>query len=177
MAQEIVIKTWCDSHATKDEHEPATQYDVVIRRLGDPFAFVSVDLCEACAKPLGDLLGELVEVGRPFDAATLAQVQAGASKPARKAAAARVVHTSGAQPLTAGKYQCPACEHAYTTKGILQKHVREAHGTTLGELLGESLDFPCEVDGCERAFTTIQGLAVHQNRIHGLASVQRPAPS
>lgn len=175
MATEIV--RLCDAHMARDDARvPASQYDVVMRRVGDPFAFVSVDLCDDCAKPLSDLLSDLVELGRPFDEATLTQVQAGADKPAARRAAARVAAPI-AQAHTAGTgVQCPVCDKTYANKSSLQSHTRGEHGKTLGELLGESLDYVCEVDGCGRGFTTIQGLAVHQNRIHGLARVQ-PARS
>lgn len=141
MAQTIL--TLCDMHLDRGEEVPATSYDCAVRRQGDVFHFVTVDLCDACAKPLSDLWTELQEQGREFDDASAA------------------VLTAGKRRKMDAPMDCPVCGKTYSSKGSMRSHVANVHGKTLSEIEGKTgKEVTC--DECGQTYAGNQGLSSHQ---------------
>lgn len=195
MAQRIVVD--CDVHGARDESAEGTSYDVVVRKAGHSFVFVTVDLCNVCDKPLLDLLTELAEVGRVFDDSSAAELRAAVSQPRKRAAsasAARVLSPDTApksaprpttpRPTTSKmgaptkSTSCPAtgCDYVGPTRGALRKHAAAAHKRTLSELdanpnsgtAAVSSAFSCPT--CGSRFATPQRVGAHRAKAHGYRS-------
>lgn len=138
MAQEIITRTLCDVHLSREEDEktegiPRT---VVI----DGRAFV-IDVCPQCAEPIETLLAYVAEFGRPPE---------GKARP--------IVTGHGVE-------QCPASGCQFTgSKAKVRAHARQKHGSTVIDLRGETSEFPCP--HCGAHFEGNQGLAVHVTRVH-----------
>lgn len=161
MAQRIV--TDCDVHGTRDESVPAETFDLVVRRQGEGFRFLTVDLCETCAKPLTDLWVELADKGRSFDGSAAAGLHAAAGSAIRKRP--NPLATPTRPRSDSAELKCPACDRDFKNRGTLQKHCRQHHGKRLAELLGESLTHVCP--DCGKAFAKAQGLGAHRAKSHG----------
>jgi hypothetical protein len=145
MSQRIV--TLCDMHGARDEDQPGSPYDLAIRVGGKRFEFVTVDLCESCAKGLVDVFAEISQVGRPFDGDPT------------EAVAKRAKHGVGRRPL---ETNCPECGHDAPTRSALRSHVTSAHGQTIGELEGSEKS---ECPECHREFAGRAALGSHM-RVH-----------
>lgn len=144
MAQRIAID--CDMHQARDEIVPGQPYDLAIRASGGTFRFLTIDLCEQCAKPLAEVFAEVAELGREFqgDVPTTAKTKRGPGRPANT-----------------GPNACPLCDQTYATRESLGTHLRTQHGTGLTEAFGRApraSDKTCPV--CGKTFTP-QGLASH----------------
>ena len=144
MAQTIV--TYCDPCLARGEERLGVTWEISIRPPGarKPRAFAP-DVCETCAKGFTDLLEFLGEGARP------AEVEPAASPPSRE--------------------PCPSCDYLSATHAGLVSHMRDKHETTLAEATGTA-DIPCQVRGCDRKFSAVQGLAVHMRRVHDRAYVR-----
>lgn len=144
MAQRIAID--CDMHQARDETVPGQPYDLAIRASGGAFRFLTIDLCEQCAKPLAELFAEVTELGREFqgDVPKTAKTKRGPGRPARP-----------------GPHVCSLCDQTYATRESLGTHLRTQHDTGLVASSGRvprASDKACPV--CGKTFTP-QGLASH----------------
>ena len=141
MSQRIVI--FCDVHQARDEDVPGKSYDLALRPVAGSFTFATVDLCDACAKPLLDVFAEMVEAGREF----VGEVSTGKAlgRPPK--------------PKT-----CPVCSQEFANRGSVSAHVRNVHGTSLSEIEGRSDGLPCP--HCDQRLAKPQGLAAHIRAIH-----------
>lgn len=150
MSQRIVI--FCDVHQSRDEDVPGKSYDLALRPNAGTFTFATVDLCDACAKPLLDVFGEMVEVGREFDGNPL-ELRPGKAK-------------SSPVGRPAKSTTCPACGHAFGSRGSLRAHARDVHGKTVAELeQGDAADVHT-CPHCGGVYERSQGLAAHVRAAH-----------
>jgi hypothetical protein len=171
MAQRIVVD--CDVHGARDETVEGTSYDLVVRRSGEAFMFLTVDLCESCAKPLADIWVELAEVGRAFDERDAAELGSAVGSPTKRkrttslGKAVTSPSAAHAAPTDELASPCPGddCDYVGPNLSSLRSHVRAVHDMTLAELQGEPTPFECP--DCDRAFNRPQSLAVHRSRMHG----------
>lgn len=165
MSQKIVFL--CDMHQARDEEVPGRPYDVAVRAGGGGFRFVTVDLCDVCAKPLADVLADAMEHGRPFNGTP-------PTPPGSKASGARKRPSPVADRVTRapdGRVVCPVCGDPFKNVDSLQVHVRASHDMTLREALeagpevapAPALDCPV----CGRSFDTTRGLGQHRQKAHG----------
>ena len=142
MSQRIAID--CDVHGQRDEQADGVQYDVGLRGPGGQFQWLTVDLCDVCAKPLEDVIAELIEVGRPFDGKT--------PKP--------VGQRRGRPPIEESEENrtCPECGFVSTSRKAMTTHLRQTHNKSTGG------KFKCE--HCGEGFKAPQGLAAHTRLTH-----------
>ncbi len=159
MATALVTLTWCDQHlAEKDEEIPATTMP--------PWADgLSVDLCDECAAPvlaaraLAEHYGSKTDrTPKPPKRVRAAARRNGASTAERPADWDGRATRSGKPAL----YGCPKCDGGFASRQSLAAHARNVHDLTLGELEGKATPHKCSEPGCGRAFTTPQGLALHE---------------
>jgi len=143
MSQRIV--TLCDAHQSRDEDVPGVPYDFALRSNGGRFTFATVDLCEACAKPLVDVIAELTEVGREFDG----EVPGGES--GRKRGRTPI-------PETEENRTCPDCGLISKSRNASMTHRRVRHRESMGG------PFVCE--DCGDGFATPQGRGAHKAAAH-----------
>jgi len=145
MSQRIVI--FCDAHQARDEDVPGKSYDVALRPVAGMFEFVTVDLCDSCAKPLLDVFAEASELGRVFEG----DVPGGVSTKRQRR-----------PPKTTS---CPVCGHAFAHRGSLRQHTRTVHGKSINELEDSTMDvFTCP--HCEGKYERPQGLSAHIRSAH-----------
>jgi hypothetical protein len=148
MATQIITRILCDFCSAEDVTTPDAR-TVSVSIDGTHY---DVDVCEMHGKPLSELAETLAEFGRKLPGTATERARL---KPSR-------------QPSGPGDGQdnkCPACGKEYNYRSSLTSHARSAHGVTLAELQGEPVPFKCDI--CERAFSTPQGVSVHQARKHG----------
>jgi hypothetical protein len=139
MSQRIVVM--CDVHQARDEDAPGRPYEVAVGG-----RTIVVDLCDACAKPLVDLFGELLEVGREESA------------PARRGRRPAPPTATATGAAGAGEV-CPICHRRYQHRGSLRSHLRGVHDTTYATATGTATEFVCAV--CGDAFSSAAALGVH----------------
>lgn len=161
MTRELVVRTWCDAHASKGEQVPG---DVSYEVTWDGMAR-TLDLCTECAAfMVAPLLSVLTEVSAAPDAPA-----AGAAAKAPKAA--KAAPSTARRPYardTEVERGCLFCDYRTTgTPGALSQHVRIAHQIRAYDLVGSPA--ACPVCGEQRM--TPQGLGGHLARSHGLGSV------
>lgn len=159
MAQRIV--TDCDVHAARDETVPGQAVDVAVRTDGGSFRFVTIDLCEACSKPLVDLLVEFVEHGRDFDPVSKAAFAGTATGTGRKRG--RPVGTQ-IKERTEKSQDCPLCGNVYASMSGMRTHLRDIHGKSYADVMGDAAPFKCRI--CADGFTAAQGLSAHLRASH-----------
>jgi len=158
MAQRIV--TICDVHARDDVDHEGQTWTVMVQGPDDgkPRTW-EIDLCADEGKPLDDLATMLGEVGRLVD---------GPRRYAKGATAARqLAHAAQVRTATAApEWACPVPGGGKVPKnrGSLQSHVRNQHGISLAEALGQPLPYACEA--CGRKFSHPTGLAAHRRAAH-----------
>lgn len=145
MTRELVVRTWCDNHASKGEQVPGeVSHDVTWNGMAR-----TLDLCAECdAFMVQPLVAVLTEVSAAPDA------------PARG-------KTADAAPPHGPLRYCMLCD--YRTEGTapaLSQHYRAAHDLAVGELL---TDLRCPVCGERRASS--QGAGSHLRQTHGLAGI------
>lgn len=164
--REVIVKTWCDACAASAEND-RTEGDELVLTFGELGSTpLTLALCERHAKelyvPLRDLL---VGFGQP---------PAGADKQPtrRKKPGIKPPPEVEALELADGTWPCPACSHVALNRKALQTHVRARHRTTLAELQGVALPFPCEE--CGRQFASAQGRGAHRRVNHGVAGNSHP---
>lgn len=144
MSQRIAID--CDIHLLRDETVPGQPLDVAIRVPGGAFRAFTIDVCEACAKPLQDVFAEVAEAGRPFDGDLAKAI--GSQK------------TAGRKP-NPGDHVCPHCGRTYATRESLGTHLRGQHNSGLTQEFGMNpRPDDKECPECGQKFTP-QGLASH----------------
>lgn len=177
MAQKIV--TLCDAHQLHEEEVAGESWEVTLRAPGASKATTwAIDLCPEDGKTLVDLGTMLDAAGRVTDgprrkAPTAARntprtdVQAHAAPTATRGGAmapVAVAHTPEGWP-------CPVdgCGKVSATRAGLQTHVRAYHQMSLAEATGAPLPYACDVAGCDRRFSHVQGLAAHRRNGHGLS--------
>lgn len=140
MGSTTVVTVYCDFHAARDETvNGAEPYDFALRTPGGRFRFVSVDLCETCAKELTGVFDQVTDAGRDFDG----------TRPAEADDADRT---------------CPKCGKVLKNPGSMRAHVRSQHGTTVSALTGTKGEFVCP--DCGDSFTKPQGLSAHRRIRH-----------
>ena len=144
MSQRIVI--FCDVHQSRDEDVPGKSYDLALRPNAEGFTFATVDLCDTCAKPLLDVFGELVEVGREFN-----------GEPSE------VLKTSKRGRPGKSK-RCPICGDNFASRGSMRTHVSSVHGQSISKIEGSSDGLACP--HCRREFAKPQGLTAHIRTTH-----------
>jgi len=179
MSQKIV--TLCDIHQQRDEEVPGRPFDVVARVDGGGFRFVTIDLCESCAKPLVDMVDGFAELGREYTGAV-------PRPPKRRSRATSVARASrpdagtrGPLPVEYpieetddGRVVCPTCGTTAANKSSLRSHLRNRHGQTMSAAYGREDDaaFVCPV--CADRFDGATGLSSHI-RATGHRTPPRPA--
>lgn len=189
MAQRLVVD--CDVHGARDESTEGIAYDLVVRKHGEGFMFLTVDLCEQCSKPLSDLWVELAEVGRSFDDSAAVGLRSAVSQPRKRAAsAARMLTPARSRrapddgptldvDVDKSSTACPVCVYVGASRGALMKHTKARHGRTLNELhagltptiepgVDDEQAFQCPT--CDSLFATPQGMGAHRSRVHGYRS-------
>lgn len=152
MATAMVTLTWCDRHLTdKDEEVPGSSMP--------PVNGAQLDLCDECALPLMEALALYERYGskgkRTPQLAAVKRRAAAPQKPARPD-----------QTPVEGGLPCPQpdCESVLKNRSSLGAHARQDHGVTLGELEGKPITHTCDVKGCGKGFTTLQGFTLHQRK-------------
>lgn len=157
MAREVVVRTWCDRCLVDDRHVEAEEIGGVVLP-GIRGARV-VALCGPCRE----------DVYTPFEALVRDQGQVataeGLVEPPRR---------RGRPPSTVdAALPCPRCDAGpFSTAKRLADHARKQHDMTAAELRGQprkAADVACPEPGCDRVFTSGQGLALHRRRGHQAA--------
>lgn len=148
MATQIVTRVLCDFCAHDEVETPgARTASVILDGLG-----YEIDVCEPHGKPLAELAETLTALGRVIP------------RRGRKPAAPAKGEVSPYHQVADVPLMCPACDTPWATRASLASHVRRVHNKTLAELEGVPLRFSC--DFCDKAFSTPQGKAVHEQRGH-----------
>lgn len=163
MAQTIVVL--CDECLEGGTEIPGQTYAVAIAVPGTKAAPYEIDACLMHGEPYRQLLKTLGEYGRRTD---------------RKTPLPRV-STAGAvaADVPPGSVACPAgCGYVGPSESAAKSHVNRHHKeTSWGQLMGTARgvtdDYPCPEPGCERHFTTPQGLGRHRLSIHGVPGETR----
>lgn len=166
MSQRIAVD--CDVHGARDETEPGRQYDIALRTSGEPFVFVTVDLCDVCNKPLLDLFDQLREVGREFDGevpGVKTRAKTGKPRGPKPIPEDPLVEKSAGKNSVAPRATdtvenrtCPDCGFVSTSRKAATTHLRVQHGKSAG---GE---FVCP--DCGDGFATPQGRGAHRSHAH-----------
>lgn len=149
MTQRII--TVCDAPHEEEELAQTIQLALSLDG-GRGFQMVEVDLCPKHAQPLGTLMEELLDVGRPFRAPGL-----------RQARRASLVPPEAQEEQRAA---CPSCDHIAQDEAVLRQHVRMVHDMSLEQARGDQLDHWCPAEGCGRGFSRKQSLGVHLRAKH-----------
>jgi hypothetical protein len=153
MAQEFVIRLWCDRHAMTGERVEATG-TVPVSLPGYPDKLL--DLCEECHTFLfADLLEVVGKNGRPAGDGReqAARRTAGVSKPT--------------QPTLEPDLNCPICKVQFDSGKAVMTHYRNNHAQKLGISLVELYGRDCPICGAE----DLGNLGVHANRAHGSSGI------
>lgn len=151
MAQEFLIRLWCDRHALTEERVEASQ-SVNLSLPGYPER--TVDLCDDCHVFLfADLTEVVAKNGRPAEAGTPK-----AANPANKPPAPT-------QPALDSGIPCPKCRAWFRNDKALNSHWKNSHysshdGLRLGELYGST----CPICGVEE----LGNVGVHTSAIHAV---------
>lgn len=151
MSRETLIVVKCDLHQLRDEDVPGTQYDFAVRHEGEPFTFVTIDLCESCGKQVTELTAELVEAGRPFEGDAKAVT-----------AAQHVNRKAAGRPLLSPV--CPVCQTEFMNRPSMRQHCRSQHGMTVAQAEGRAEPLQACPD-CGQEFEGRAALASHR-RVH-----------
>jgi len=132
MSQRIV--TYCDTHQARDEDVLGQPYDVAFRVNGGQFRFMTIDLCEDCAKPLGDVIKEVADSGREFQGDPVEAIRT--KRGPYKARKSRAV-----QPVDTG-FVCDVCSKTFQKAQGLASHRRISHPDepykTVAEIVGRA---------------------------------------
>lgn len=155
MAQELVIKSWCDVCLEAGEHNPGETVRVAAGEVA-PF---EVEVCPRHAQPLAEAVASLAPLGRaPGKGAPAAT--AGASKGGARGS----YGPSARKGDHEGGGECPACGTTYSSRNALRAHLRKEHDQSLADVGLSPARFKCPE--CKGKFDTGQGFASHVRTRH-----------
>lgn len=149
MAQEFLIRLWCDRHALTERKVEATT-SVPLSLPGYPNRVI--DLCAECNVRVEELLEVVAKNGRPAEGATT-------KRPSKPLTSAGPV-----QPALDDGVGCPACSEWFNRNEAMTQHFRNTHRDQYGsiqELFGRL----CPICG----LNDLGNLGVHANRGHGVS--------